>query len=138
MKAKKMTKLQILNDTIKYYGVDPAKRRSSKMVNGEEKCRFTIGVKNKKHCAVGRFFKLTLKTNKFEWNEYVIDDVDSELTLNKVLVSKVHGHSLSFWKDLQKLHDSISNWDRKNGGLSESGQGLVENIKNNIRDKIYK
>ena len=45
-------------------------------------------------------------------------------TLDQYLKPEYQGHSVNFWDDLQKLHDTSSNWDAT--GLTLKGEQVYE------------
>jgi len=116
-----MTKEEILNETIKYYGEDTSRR--SLDGNGKS-CKY-IGPSNKR-CAFSRCVK----------NEHIAELGDYEgrgaSTLLKelgedILKDEYQGHDPSFWMDLQDLHDFGEHWNRnRKYGLTEEGIHEVE------------
>jgi len=127
---------KIVADTIKFYGKDPANRRS--LIGGN--CVYNS--KNGTHCAIGRKLKNIHKEKgvSLPCND---DDVDSLAHANgfgdidEMLVDSARGLSLDFWNDLQNIHDHGTYWDDINGGLSESGKKEVARFRKAIRTSKY-
>ncbi len=106
------TMLQILDETAVAY---TSKTRS---IDQHDSCRYFT---NGRRCAVGRCledperFSSTCGT--------VTYFTDLELCLKP----EYRGHTLSFWRTLQSLHDNEDYWDEN--GLSEDGKEKVARIK---------
>lgn len=109
----KSKRLEILEDTVKYYSEDVTRRA----VTDKGNCRYkTI---DGKRCAIGRLSKKDLKegysvTNS---NNIVFNELEEELQLLGGL----------FLESLQNLHDSRMNWDKN--GITNEGLEYVEMIK---------
>jgi hypothetical protein len=126
METKKLTYLDVLNDTIEYYSVDTIKRRS---VDSNTKCLYSFEGRN---CAFGRYIN---NVDEFieKNNEYNNESANILLETfgNEVLKDEVrHLNDYHFWLSLQELHDISSNWNKT--GLTERGLSKVEQIKNYI------
>ena len=127
MKTNKLTYLDILNDTIEYYSVDPVNRRSIDIDN--DKCYYSFEGKN---CAFGRYID---NVDKFIQDHYDYNHETSYSILNtfgmEVLKEEVrHLDDCEFWCLLQNLHDHTFNWNEK--GLTEIGLSKVKKIKEYI------
>lgn len=110
------TKREIIEETVAYYSEDVTRRALSYREGGSiAGCKYLTS--ENKMCAVGRC--LTEEGLK-EWGDYssyfTLDMIDSLKEEYKV-------DDYGFWSDLQKLHDTNSNWDEN--GLSEDGKSFV-------------
>jgi hypothetical protein len=125
-----MTKLEILEETVKFYSEDvtrrsvvPTRKRTSCVYNSPQG----------KHCAVGRCFLPELKAEgeKFAGNSDTTPEdllrIYSIETMDALLEEKYRGHSTYFWQELQTLHDTENFWCDK--GLTRKGEEKVERIK---------
>ena len=64
-----------------------------------------------------------LKGNRTDLNSF-LDEHDSEI--NHMLQPKYRGHAMSFWMDLQALHDTHAYWS--DNGITELGKKEVEEL----------
>jgi len=113
------TKLEILEETVKYYAEDLSRRGYDDV---EDECRYFI-TKNKM-CAIGRVAKNPREFEKRFKGESVASIRES---LDQFLKPEYRGHSINFWDELQMLHDTDENWCEE--GLSDRGKEVVEEIK---------
>lgn len=105
-----MTKLEIIEETIKYYSEDTSRRGLSP--GTLDTCQYLTS--NGKRCAVGRCCKDLV-------NFKVLDVALSNLKDEYV------GHSKRFWGDLQVLHDRSYHWN--NEGLTNAGKNYLNDLK---------
>ena len=105
----RLTKLEILNETIAFYNADVTQRS----VDEDFNCLYN-GFDGK-HCAIGRcmldVFKeqgMALKGNRSSFSNLADEN---NLTLDEVLQERYRGHEYSFWILLQQLHDEEEYWD---------------------------
>lgn len=116
-----MTKLEIINETVEYYTVNPRSVASGQCVyNGP----------NDTHCAVGRCFRNSIKElgTDFQGNYDGVESLHSDYNgLDKLLEEKYQDHSVDFWGDVQHLHDSEHHW--KDGQLSLRGREYVDELR---------
>ena len=120
-----MKKVDIINETIKFYSKDPS-RRSTKA----KKCLYKGP--NDKRCAFGRCMteealKLIDEKTNGQLLSFLIDTLsynsDDIKELDDIVQDKYKGHDIEFWKDLQLLHDDELNWNTdENKGLSMVGK----------------
>ena len=127
----KMTKKEIVEETLAYYEKDPERRA----IHPETKeCMYNLKDKGilgewngkYKHCAVGRCLdkKYKMEGEALPGNSGV-DSVDVTVLANKIsdaysikteikfddlLDPKYKGHEIGFWKELQQLHDRENLW----------------------------
>lgn len=131
-----MTKFEILKETVDYYSLNPSMRRAlvlRRTLNclsdkkGSYKCVYKTP-NGDKMCAVGR----CLMEASFEkepliaCNKSLHSLPDTVKTIDHLLKGVYRGHSTSFWKDVQTLHDNDDNWH--SGGLSNKGQLYYEKL----------
>jgi hypothetical protein len=83
---------------------------------------------NRNRCAVGRC--MTDEGIKFA-NTFPNDGgsdgnvINDKVNIDSLLQEKYQGASLSFWKELQMLHDNFSCWDES--GITDYGKLWVKN-----------
>jgi hypothetical protein len=121
----KLTKIEIINETFEFYSKNP-QLRSVGAYGGM--CSYNGG--GGKHCAVGRCLlkKYQKQGSKLKRNTsdlYSFLD-EHDLDINSMLQPKYRGHGMSFWRDLQSLHDTHSNW--YDNGITELGRKEVETL----------
>jgi hypothetical protein len=126
METKKLTYLDILNDTIEFYSVDPVKRRS---VDSNTKCLYSFEGRN---CAFGRYIN---NVDEFIEKYSIYNSESANILLEtfgmEVLKDEVsHLNDYHFWILLQELHDFSGSWNET--GLTERGLSRVEAIKKYI------
>jgi hypothetical protein len=118
---KRLTKLQIIDETVEYYSADVSRRSI-----GEDGCMYKSP--NGNMCAVGRCIEesklqsiITTKSNGS--GAYTLFNVYG----TDILKEKYRGHEVSFWDDLQGFHDNPINWD--NDGITEDGLRRASELK---------
>ncbi len=126
-KKQKSLMLLILDETVKYYGKDYAKRRSVDAIGCS--CRYN-GVKNT-HCAVGRCLTKKWQTNNVLDSEAQgsIKSINWKFPIDTILKKKYRGLPVDFWQLLQTLHDNKENWEE---GFWTSKKGLSAIGENNL------
>lgn len=122
MKTLKLTKLEILNETIRFY----AKNTKLRALDFYGNCKYNTD--NDKHCAVGRCLlkKYQKQGEKMLGNVSVADGLakmNDKDSLDSMLSAKYRGHDISFWLKLQELHDGERNWNAI--GLTVEGKYSV-------------
>lgn len=115
MKTK--TKLEIINETVAYYSEDPRRRAFSGM-----SCRYIT--RDGKMCAFGR---CEVDPNINEEADVRGRFRDRFELMDVALKIEYRGHQISFWEDIQRLHDNKSHWNES--GLSDSGMIHVQILK---------
>lgn len=131
----KMTKLEILDETVKYY-------KTHKRGLSDE--GFCVNITNRgSMCAVGRCVDKELISKLKGLEDIAVGSLSLELgkdTTDECLQPQYRGHREEFWEDLQDLHDRGIHWSKnKSGGqvLTMQGDKAVELIKSKIRDGLY-
>lgn len=109
-----MTKLEIIEETYKYYTED-VKRRA---FGNEGKCVY----KNEKGdmCAFGRCMKPDADFS----NVFGIDAMAKSVDVDFSLKEEYKGHNLEFWNHLQRFHDNDINWSFT--GITKNGENNYE------------
>lgn len=120
----KLSKLEILNETIAFYNADVNRRSKTE----EGYCAFNG--KNGTHCAIGRCMipEIRKQGEKLIGNGLNFQTValKNKLTTDTILEERYRGHELAFWKKLQGLHDSNVFWD--NAGITAEGEIYANEI----------
>lgn len=120
----RLTKLEILNETIAFYNADVTKRSIDELDN----CSYNGEHGN--HCAIGRCMVDSLKEQgvKLKGNRAGIQNLAeiNGLTIDEVFEEKYRGHEIYFWRSLQELHDEDDFWD--NAGLNAQGEAYANEI----------
>ena len=132
-----MTKLELLEDTVKYYSIDTSRRAVVKLESGATECMYTTD--DGQHCAVGRWLQPNYKNTKWVDNEGCsADDLISGISGNnyqyevdELFVKGVRHIPAWFWMDLQQLHDNDGFWDKD--GLTEEGVEQVDKLREDIK-----
>lgn len=123
-----MTKEQLLQSTIDYYGVDPENRRCFKDGN----CKYSPKTAGKQGlsegCAIGRHLspKVQKAFDNFSGNSYSIIDIMAKEEMKKLLPEWMQEMPVGFLSSVQVLHDKSSSWGAK--GLSNVGKQRVNRI----------
>ena len=107
-----MTKIEIIDETVKYYSEDVYRRSLV-----AEVCKYKT--EEGKMCAVGRCLTST-NIDKFGTLDGDVHLLFAQVDWNDDLFQEQYkGHDEAFWADLQHLHDVQTHWD--NNGLTEIG-----------------
>ena len=121
-----MTPLELLNDTIAYYSVNPAERRCQ--ANGS--CCYspkTNYIPTSDGCAIGRHLDGDVK-EKFDFRGGSIYSIKKNvLELFALAPQWMQDMHIYFLQDIQGLHDNPDYWNET--GLSEEGKERVDEIK---------
>ena len=119
------TKVEILNDTIEYYKTHDRGVVSKNGVIGG--CTYDNGEGGQ--CAVGcRMTKKAIAhlTKTDNLNQITVSNLSDENdSIDHLLQKKYRGHNLSFWEQLQSLHDSERNWSKTDEGWELSMDGEI-------------
>lgn len=130
-----MTKLELLEDTVKYYSIDTSRRAVVKLEYGATECMYTTD--DGQHCAVGRWLQPNYKNT--DWTNNIGCSADDLLRDTGVIqpyepdelfVEEVQHIPAWFWMDLQQLHDNHVFWDKD--GLTEAGVEKVDELREDI------
>jgi len=121
-----MNKIEIINETVKFYSNDPYYLRS---VDEDNNCAYNNT--DNRHCAVGRclMYKYRSRGKKLKGNYEDLTTLSNvhKISFDKMLSPKYRGHDICFWIDLQELHDIDSYWN--SNGLSIVGEEFVQRLK---------
>lgn len=131
----KLSKSEILNETIQYYSEDTNRRAVKRTTDGTLlNCMYNT--ENGNHCAIGRCLKDKHKEKGLDFkgnheDAWGLNEMYG--MLDNILEEKYHGHVLEFWEMLQNLHDTDANWNEH--GLTLEGEEYVQNIKSRFHLK---
>lgn len=116
------TKLEIIDETVAFYGEDTS-RRSTTPKKG---CKY-YNEENGNMCAVGRCLTEDGLSRIHEKEGYgiIYFGIDG---ISNWFKDEYKDHSISFWDDLQVLHDNNRNWV-EGKGLTKLGKEYVEELK---------
>ncbi len=120
---KRLTKVQIIEETAEFYSKNPQLRGTSDGFN----CMFNGP--DGRHCAVGRCLSTKYKNQALDLlgnSQTVSGLIDSNKvsSINDMLIAKYKGHDNEFWIELQVFHDTNSNWS--SDGITPKGIHLKE------------
>lgn len=124
-----MTKIEIIDETVKFYGED-FKRRAVE----DGSCLYTTA--DGRNCAVGRCLLGKYKKVSMPWNKglspiNVADCIGME-DMDSLLLKKYRGHDTEFWGEIQSFHDDSRNWSEK--GLTSQGQVVELRLKEHFKE----
>lgn len=114
-----MTKAEIINETVEFYSADVNRRAITNRT-----CHYSIKILDdeERNCSVGRC--MTPEALSEYGNQIMsVYALNKESSLDDLLQFKYQGYHVSFWRDLQLLHDRELNWEQN--GLTETGKSLV-------------
>lgn len=122
-KVIRLSKLEILLETVDFYSKDTSRRSYS-----HGTCAYNG--KNGTHCAFGRCLLPkyqeqgdNLANNTTGILEFVRG---TKKKVDEVLQEKYRGHDSFFWRNIQRLHDETENWDAS--GITFEGEIAVNRI----------
>lgn len=123
---KSLSKLDIIEETVAYYSSDVSRRsiNISQWEDGSERVDCVYHGDNGQRCAFSRCCKEEIDLSTYEGTSAI--NVLERLG-NDVLKEDYQISDMSFWRDLQMLHDRDCNWD--DNGLTEKGNAYVEELK---------
>jgi hypothetical protein len=113
-KNKRLSAVEIINETVEFYSADTNRRSTD-----DSGYCFYAGEKGKK-CAYSRCCKEGVY--KLEYENNTVHNLP--IAADELVEKRYKGHSNVFWAQLQSLHDSSRNWNKK--GLSEDGKKCVD------------
>jgi hypothetical protein len=102
------TQTEIVIETIQFYLADPDNRRSV----SEQGCHYVIPGEPSRHCAVGR----CMTPDALRRHGHILGNVHGLVRdagarhLDDLLQAEYRGHPVTFWQDLQVLHDYLGAW----------------------------
>lgn len=121
--------LEILDETVAYYGSDPVNKRGQ----GMSGCKYLT--LDGKMCAVGRCCAAPSEAWFGGCENIRGTDVSKFLNLEDLLKPEYKGHNIQFWCDLQSLHDTKAYFT--DTGFSAKGLAWIANIRKGIIEKQY-
>jgi len=123
--GKKLTKVEIINETVAFYSADTTRRSIGVYKEYGSACLYA-GPDGKK-CAYSRCWKEGVYDPTFE--------SETAITLgnpDELVEERYKGHSAQFWSSIQRLHDKEENWITN--GLSEEGESCVRYLLEKFKD----
>ena len=120
-----MTQEQIVRETVAFYtSKNRAVVESVRPDNGCTSTQCLYLTDEGKMCAVGRCMtKKGLGRVLLSYDRASVHDLDDAFDgIDRLLKKKYHGQNISFWSNLQRLHDNKNWWDEN--GIN--GQGKAE------------
>ncbi len=117
------TKLQIIDETVKYYSSDPRKRAVTQGL-----CEYLTSDGRK--CAMGRCCRNP--GSLLQGTSYDIFKKYGDET-QKIFFPRYQGHGEEFWSELQSWHDNLGNWNDE--GLTKEGINAALMLKQNWKNK---
>jgi len=117
MENKRLTAIEIINETVAFYSADTNRRSKSEI----GRCLYA-GLNGNK-CAYSRCWKEGVYDPIFEGKGVIHTEMPSP---DELVDEKYKGHSVDFWSDLQYLHDFNDNWNVNS--LSEEGKLSVKRL----------
>lgn len=128
------TKIQIIEETVEYYGADPVARRAT--YHGT--C-FYYKEGDTRLCAFSRCMIDPKRGKDFKGTCLGLVDHLGEICISRdnviprgILKPEYDGHSFKFWEDLQYFHDSDASWSIT--GLSHIGESYCTSLKEKYKD----
>lgn len=124
----KMSYLDVLEETINFYSVDPLNRRSVDTDFGN--CYYKYGTKN---CAFARYMNSVdsfIEDNP-EYNGETARSIIATFGMDVMREEVRHLIDVEFWCKLQILHDEKTHWDKD--GINEDGIEYANKIKEYIK-----
>ena len=121
--GKKLTKVEIINETVAFYSADTTRRSKNK----DGFCVYA-GPDGRK-CAYSRCWKEGVYNTEYEDKGPNNADIPEP---DNLLQEKYKGHSAQFWLSIQRLHDNDKNWNPN--GLTEEGKLSVERLLETHKD----
>lgn len=132
------TYLDVIKETVEFYGTDPKGRRSINPARTSDRPRWSpstpgclyVGVDGKR-CA---FARCTAPVQEARLSKHEGKDAKTTLSgslddAGPIVLAPEYAHLTNgeFWNELQSLHDEEDYWDLEKGGLSQLGQRYVDN-----------
>jgi hypothetical protein len=121
-----MTQEQIVRETVAFYtSKNRAAVESVRPDNGCTSTQCLYLTEEGKMCAVGRCMtKKGLGRVLLSYHKASVHDLDDAFDgIDRLLKKKYHGQNISFWANLQRLHDNKNWWDEN--GITENGKAEV-------------
>lgn len=127
MASKRLTKEEIVRETVGFYNFNNRASVEKEFAGGYTSTKCEYVTPDNKMCAVGRCLtKKGLAHVMKTCPDDAASDVDSRVGLDNVLKKKYTGHDQIFWTRLQTLHDNKQFWGEK--GLNNHGVRQVKDV----------
>ena len=118
-----MNALELLEDTVNFYSVDPVGRRA---VDDNGFCFYVMP--DGKRCAIGRFLSMQCDDRHITMNILALKNNRNEIFSEEISLIPVN-----LLRFIQNFHDTDSNWDLY--GLSGIGRVRYKELKESLRDE---
>lgn len=123
---KRLTKAEIIDETVAFYSEDPEGRRA---VDEDGVCQYVVP-KSGCRCAVGRCMTKRGVARAQRQQDATSGSLWSLVRkfgdLDCLLFARYRGHGVGFWAEVQTLHDGSESW---NGELSPHGGRVVADLR---------
>lgn len=113
----KKSKLEIINEVVAHFSEDPSRRATN--CSGDCVYRTEDG----RACAVGMFIQDSCYVPSYEG---ISADALLHAGNDEMLLEDYRGHGITFWLDLQLLHDCPDYWNSE--GLTDLGREYLQEI----------
>lgn len=131
------TKTEIILETFEYYETDPSRRAWRIGPAGTAQCLYLSPEGNR--CALGRVLSEEKMENHDVSYQFIegaaAKSVDGKLnrkrniSLDGIIQDDYVGHSIDFWQDLQRYHDTHQFWEGAEGNKDMYKKQLLEKYK---------
>ena len=119
MAAKRLSALEIIDETVAFYSEDVTRRA---LVG--HSCEYVT--RDGRSCAVGRCLTKGGRDGAHEHEGQDVAGLSGALD-GLPLYARYRGHSIEFWGLLQDLHDANGNWDAN--GITTLGMGEADDLR---------
>lgn len=126
---KRLTAVEIIEETVNYYSEDVNRRAVKKDELGDSYCEYLSA--NGNMCAVGRCMS---DPSLFD-NDERITNILNKYKEEDILKPQYLGHEQEFWRGLQRLHDDLGKRYWCERGLTRSGKKEVLRLKKLYENK---
>lgn len=123
---KQLTALEIIDETVAFYSADTSRRS----VN-QGTCVYQNSMGNQ--CAFGRCMTPEDVIERINDTKPVEELADMGNSIDYLLQDKYQGQTVSFWEDVQRLHDNSNYWGENK--ISQLGEGAVTHLKKKYSPK---
>ena len=106
---KQLSKLEIIEKTVAYYSEDTSRRA----INEMDQCEYLMP--DGRMCGVGRCLQ---NPGALAGNDLYDAAISGVFELAEFM-PQYGGHNVTFWSDIQDMHDCIDNWD--DNGITREG-----------------
>lgn len=116
--------LEVLDETIAAYTSE------TRAINGNGDCYYYT--REGRMCAIGRCLEDPKQFEGVMCAVSNIEDYSKGIDFLDLFKPEYRGLPVSFWQELQDLHDVEGNWNKE--GLSAAGEACVRDFRNRLED----